>query len=173
MSVARRNRWMTLCHTLFLFILIAVGHGTGSARAKTQPRNPLEGKNVLVLHAFESNVPIFELTDRAIRIALDAGGLGIRNQFFEYLDLARNPGPEHRKFMVELMRLRYSQRKIDAIITLYPEALQFALNEGRAIFPETPILALYLPLASSSRSRVAGSFNIPQSWILPERLRSR
>ena len=102
-------------------------------------------KNVLVLHAFESNVPIFELTDRGLRAALDAGGVGIRNQFFEYLDLARNPSPEHRRNLAELMRLRHGHRKIDLIITMYPEALQFALSEGGTVFPKTPIVALYYP----------------------------
>jgi hypothetical protein len=53
----------------------------------------LSQKNVLVLHGLESNVPIFELTDRGIKTVLDSGGVGIRNQFFEYLDLVRNPGP--------------------------------------------------------------------------------
>ena len=97
------------------------------------------------LHAFESNVPIFELTDRGLRAALDSGGVGIRNQFFEYLDLARNPGPEHRKLMADLMRLRYGQRKIDMIITCTPRLCNFLLNEGRSISPDVPILALYIP----------------------------
>jgi PAS domain S-box-containing protein len=114
--------------------------------AQTQPQSPLSGKNVLILHALESNVPIFELTDRGIRIALDSGGMSIRNQFFEYLDLARNPGPEYRELLADLMRLRYGHRKIDLVITLYPEALLFAIKEGKTIFPEVPIVALYLPL---------------------------
>jgi PAS domain S-box-containing protein len=100
----------------------------------------------LILHAFESNVPIFELTDRGLRAALDANGVGIRNQFFEYLDLARHPGPEHRERLVELLRLRYAQRKIDMIVTLYAEALQFLLHDGKMLFSDAPILALYLPL---------------------------
>jgi len=105
----------------------------------------LSQKNVLVLHGLESNVPIFELTDRGIKMVLDSGGVGIRNQFFEYLDLVRNPGPEHRILMAEFMRQRYGQRKIDLVITLYPEALLFAVNEGCTIFPGAPIVALYLP----------------------------
>jgi PAS domain S-box-containing protein len=71
--------------------------------------------------------------------------VGIRNQFFEYLDLARNPGPEHIQRLGELLQLRYGHRKIDVIITLYPEALRFVLNEGRVIFPDVPILGLYMP----------------------------
>ncbi len=73
-------------------------------------------------------------------------GWRIRNQFFEYLDLARNPGPEHRQHLVELMRMRYGHRKIDVIVTIYAEAFRFVLNEGRTIFPDAPILALYMPV---------------------------
>jgi len=102
----------------------------------------LSRKNVLILHGLESNVPIFELTDLGIKTVLESAGVGTRNQFFEYLDLVRDPGVEHRKLLTELMRQRYGRRKIDLVITLYPEALLFAVNEGSAIFPGTPIVAL-------------------------------
>ena len=119
---------------------------TPESQAKPEDRsNPavdLSQKNVLVLHGLESNVPIFELTDRGIKTVLDSGGVGNRNQFFEYLDLVRNPGSEHLILMAEFMRQRYGQRKIDLVITLYPEALLFAVNEGCPIFPGAPIVAL-------------------------------
>jgi PAS domain S-box-containing protein len=109
------------------------------------PADDVSHKNVLILHGVESNTPIFELTDRGIKRILETGGIGIRNQFFEYLDLIRNPSTEHRLLMTELMRQRYAQRRIDLVITLYPEALLFAVNEGCTIFPGAPIVALYLP----------------------------
>ncbi|MDQ1335264.1 MAG: hypothetical protein QG552_2214 [Thermodesulfobacteriota bacterium] len=146
MAVAHRNRRKSFYYSLFFILLLAYGPVAGLAHSQVQGQNPLDGKNILVLHAFESNVPIFELTDRGIREALDSGGMSIRNQFFEYLDLARNPGPEYRERLVDLMRLRYGHRKLDIVITLYREALEFAINEGRDIFPEVPIVALYLPL---------------------------
>jgi hypothetical protein len=127
-----------LCFGLLIWQLSA------PAFAQSQPQAALAGKNVLILHAFEADMPINEVTDRGLRATLDSGGVSIRNQFFEYLDLARNPGPEHRKLMADLMRLRYGQRKIDMIITLYAEALQFVLTEGRGIFPDVPILTLYM-----------------------------
>jgi len=111
----------------------------------SNPAVDLSRKNVLILHGVSANVPIFELTDRGIRTVLEAGGIDTRNQFFEYLDLSRNPGPKHQLRVTELMRERYSQRKIDLVITLFPEALPFALDEGCTIFPGTPIVALYLP----------------------------
>ncbi len=127
------------------FILLICGILSRPVPTHAQPQNPISEKNVLILHALESNVPIFELTDRGLRAALDSGGVGIRNQFFEYLDLARNPGPEHIQRLGELLRLRYGHRKIDVIITLYPEALRFVLKEGLVIFPDVPILGLYMP----------------------------
>jgi len=132
------------CHRILLCHLLVFGFWAGPVCAQTQPRDPLTGKNVLVLHAFESNVPVFELADRGIRAALDAGGVGIRNQFFEYLDLARNPCLHHARLMAELMRLRYGHRKIDVIITMYPEALAFALNQDLKIFHNVPIVALWM-----------------------------
>ena len=114
------------------------------ALAQTKPQVDLSGKNVLVLHALEANMPLNVRTDRAIMAALEAGKIGMRNQFFEYLDLQRNPGPEHRKSLAEMMHLRYGKRKIDVIITLYPEALEFLLKDCREIFPDAPIVALYM-----------------------------
>lgn len=145
MSVAPRNRWMTLRYPLFFIILLAYEPGVGLAHSQTQFQNPLENKNVLILNAFESNVPAFEKTNQGLSAALQSGGIGIRNQFYEHLDLVRNPGPENRRVLVELLRQRYGRRKIDFIITLYPEALKFLLEECQAIFSDAPVLALYLP----------------------------
>ncbi len=136
-----------IAHKIFFILFhafILLTCMVGGALAQVQAGTVSASKNILVLHAFESNVPIFELIDRGIRKTLDDGGVGIRNQFFEYLDLARNPGPDHREKMAELMRLRYGHRKIDMIITMYPEALRFLLYEGRTVFPDAPILALWM-----------------------------
>ena len=126
-----------------LCLVLLIWQLSTPAYAQTQS-SALTGKNVLVLHALEANMPLNMRTDRAIMAALEAGGIGMKNQFFEYLDLQRNPGSEHRKRLVEMMRLRYGKRKIDVIITLYPEALEFLLNDCGEIFPDAPIVALYM-----------------------------
>ncbi|MCU0595990.1 MAG: ATP-binding protein [Desulfobacterota bacterium] len=144
-KLLKGRRFALRLHIFLILLICGLLSCPVPTHAQAQPQNPLSQKNVLILHALESNVPIFELTDRGLRAALDAGGVGIRNQFLEYLDLARNPGPEHIQRLAELLRLRYGHRKIDVIITLYPEALRFVLNEGRVIFPDVPILGLYMP----------------------------
>lgn len=144
MPFARRIRWMTLARP-FLFTLLACVTCAAPALGQARPENPLAGKNVLVLNAFESNIPAFQKTNQGLSNALQSGGIGIRNQFYEHLDLARHADPESRRLLVELMRRRHNQRKFDFIITLYPEALEFLLGQGREVFSDAPVIALYLP----------------------------
>jgi PAS domain S-box-containing protein len=113
--------------------------------AAVAPTADLFGKSVLVLHGFEANMPLNIKIDQGIRVTLEAAGMGVKQQFFEYLDLARNPNPEHCQQLVEMLRLRYAQRKIDFLITLELGALEFLLNEGQGLFPGAPVLALDLP----------------------------
>jgi PAS domain S-box-containing protein len=147
----------------FMILLFCVSHPTPS-QAHSQPKNPLENKNVLILNAFESNVPAFEKTNQGLSAALQSGGVPFRNQFYEHLDLGRNPGPENRRLIVEIMSRRYGQRKIDLIITLYPEGLKFLLDEARGVFSDVPVLALFLPQgfkAPKTKRRIIPHLVIP------------
>jgi signal transduction histidine kinase len=139
------NRWKTLCYHLFFIGLVVYGPMADLASSQTQFQNPQGKKNILILNAFESNIPAFEKTNQGLSSALRAGGIGIRNQFFESLDMVRNPGLENIKLLKQLICQRYCKRKIDLIITLYPEGLQFLLDMDPNFFPEVPILALFLP----------------------------
>ena len=61
-------------HVFFILLICGLISCPVPTPAQAQPQNPLTDKNILILHAFESNVPIFELTDRGLRVALDSGG---------------------------------------------------------------------------------------------------
>ena len=141
----RQIKWMTLCCLLCGFIWLADGPRLVLAYGPAQEQSPLAKKNVLILHTLSANLPANIKADQALRITLEEAGLGVNQQFFEYLDLARNPGPGHRRQLAELMRTQYDQGNIDLIITLQAGALQFVLKEGRDIFPDVPVLALDLP----------------------------
>jgi PAS domain S-box-containing protein len=146
------------------------------APAQTQPQVDLSGKKVVILHEIEYNVPILVATNRALIEVLESGGISIRNQFYENLDFGRNPEPEHRKKVSELLRQRYSNRQVDLIITTYAGALKFALNEGRTIFPQAaPILALYLApgmeISESNRVIIRHSTAVDPSSTLESALK--
>lgn len=148
-------------YTFFIFVLIAEiilasktspkiaiaadPESQDGAHTQNAPAVDLLKTSVLVLHTFQANMPLNIKADQGIRTTLEAAGVGVKQQFFEYLDLARDPGPEHRQQLAEMLRLRFAQRKIDVVITLELGALQFVLNEGRDLFPDAPVLALDLP----------------------------
>ena len=157
---------------LCFFILIGNGPCAGVSYAQMQPQTDMETKNILILHAFEANVPVFVGTDKGLSTTLESGGISGLNQFFESLNLRRNPSPEYRQLLVEQMRMQYGHRKLDMIVTMYPEALEFVLKDCRDIFPDVPILALYLPegfglpktnrhiIGHSARTDILGTFEI-------------
>ncbi|MCU0559082.1 MAG: ATP-binding protein [Desulfobacterales bacterium] len=136
---------MTLCFPFFFFITASYGPCLSVTHAQVESPTGIETKRILILHSFEGNAPIFQITDKGLSGRLSSGGISSQNQFFESLDLRRNPGLEHRKMLVEQMRLRYGHRQFDMIITMFPESLEFVLEDCRDILPDAPILSLYLP----------------------------
>jgi len=128
-----------------VFLISLIWLLSDPVHAQSQPQVALAGKNILILHSHEGNAPVFLGTDKRLSQTFQSGGIPSLNQFFESLDLRRNPGPEYRKLLVEQMRVQYSHRKLDIIITMYPEALEFVLKDCRDVLPHVPILALQLP----------------------------
>ena len=172
MQTARLYRWMTACNSLYIVILLINGPFAGVTHAQVQFQTGLETKNVLVLHAFEANVPVFVGTDKGLSTTLESNGISGLNQFFESLDLRRNPSPEYRKLLIEKMRMQYGRSKLSVIVTMWPEALEFVLKDCRDIFPDVLILALYLPegfrlpktnrriIGHSTKTDILGTFEI-------------
>ena len=141
----RDTKRLRFVYSLLVFMLIACGPKIVLAETEARFKHPIEDKKILILNTYEDNVPGYQLTEKELSKVLESGGVFIKNQFHEHLDLRRNPSPEHRKLMVAALRQRYLKRHIDLVITLNPDALKFFLDECRAIFPDAPVLALYLP----------------------------
>jgi PAS domain S-box-containing protein len=152
--------------------ILLIGQLSVPAYAREHPQVGLTRKNILILHSHEANAPVFVGTDKGLSTTLESGGIQSLNQFFESLDLRRNPGPDHRRLLVEHTRVQYSHRKLDMIITMFPEALEFVLKDCRDIFRDIPILALYLPegfelpktdrpiIGHSAKTDILGTFEI-------------
>ena len=129
---------------LVLMISLTWQH-SHSAVPQAQDQVDLSGKNVLVLHAWEANLPMSTETNKALSRVFSSGGIPAFNQSFECLDLRRNPGPEYKKLLAEKMRLQYGHRKPDLIIAVNPIAMRFATDDCRDVFADIPSLALMLP----------------------------
>jgi PAS domain S-box-containing protein len=160
-KLLKARRFPIRPHIFFILLICGILSCPVPTHAQAQPQSPLSGKNVLILHALESSTPLSLETNTGLLETLRIGGIPGANLFFESMDLRRNPGPELRKLLVEQMRLKWSHRKADMIITVYPEALEFVLNDCRDVFPHVPIIALHLPrdfMIEETGRRIIGHF---------------
>jgi signal transduction histidine kinase len=110
---------------------------------------PRETKQVLVLYSQEKADPAHELTDQGIRAVFWSNKLFDVKLFTEYLDLARFSGPGHMHAVAEYLRLKYAASKIDAIISVYPAALDFLMGEEVNVLSGVPVVACEITRASA------------------------
>jgi PAS domain S-box-containing protein len=122
----------------FLALLFLISGSWGTCHAQSD----LASRKVLILHSFGYAQPVYKIIDDSLKDAFTANGLDFNNLYFEFLDLARNPGPEYRHDMADIFRRKFQERKLDLVVTLHQEALQFLLNEGRTVYPEGPIISI-------------------------------
>jgi signal transduction histidine kinase len=98
-------------------------------------------KRVLLLYSEDKAHPAHELTDGGIRAVFRLNKLFDVQLYTEYLDLSRFSGPGHTRAVTDYLARKYAGSKIDAIITIYPAAIDMFLGEVRAGFPGVPIVA--------------------------------
>jgi PAS domain S-box-containing protein len=143
MVLTHRIRRAKLCHAvLFLLILLAPGLCAGTP-GWAQPRGLLAPapKRVLLLYTYSDTLPAYQKATPAFLSAMRAGGININDLFFEYLDLQRNDNPEYRRRLANLLRYKYPGGKVDLIVTVHTWALNFLLEEGKALCPGAPVFS--------------------------------
>ena len=121
-----------------LFMLIGLFHTPAYAR----PEHDLNAKKILIVHSFPYALPAYQIIDNSLLKTLFARGIDINNLYFEFLDLARNPGGEYRREVIHFFQKKFESQKIDLIITLHQEALLFTINDLKTLFPDVPIIAV-------------------------------
>jgi signal transduction histidine kinase len=104
-------------------------------------RGSLPQKRVLLLYSEDKAHPAHELTDQGIRSVFQSNKLFNVQLYAEYLDLARFGAPGHTHAVTEYLRLKYAASKIDAIISVYPAALDFLMGEEVNVFSGVPVVA--------------------------------
>ena len=102
---------------------------------------PTETKRVLVLYSLTVGLPANEETDRGIRAAFRSSLSFDVQLYLEYLDHNRFNGVDKDRAFADYLRRKYSGIKIDAIITVHRQAVEFLLSEKDNFFPGAPIVA--------------------------------
>jgi PAS domain S-box-containing protein len=144
-------------------LLIALGICSG------QPSYGASGKQtkrVLILYSFDKEEDFFYQFDRTLRFSLESKSSDRVEFYTEYLDLVRFPGARHEEILYKLLKLKLSEQKPDLIIPVSYPALNFLLETGKDLFPETPIVFscvgdslgenLKIAIARAGRHNVSG-----------------
>jgi signal transduction histidine kinase len=118
----------------FLVVLFVLGGTVPSLAAR-------ETRRVLVLWSQERGHPAHDLTEEGIRAAFLSNSSFDVELYNEYLDVARFPGPGQASLAAGYLRRKYSGIKIDAIIAVYPYAVDFLLAARSTLFSGVPIIA--------------------------------
>ena len=100
-----------------------------------------ETKRVLILYSQERGHPGHDLTEQGIRAVFLSNSFFDVQLYNEYLDVTRFSGPGQISLAADYLRRKYSGMKIDAIIAVYPYAVDFLLAARSPLFSGVPIIA--------------------------------
>jgi PAS domain S-box-containing protein len=96
-------------------------------------------KRVLVLFPLDVLLPSSYLIGRSLEDALSSGGERFE-VFTEFLDAARFPGPDHENDLTRVLRGKYASARLDLLIALGPESLDFLSRHRDSLFPDVPVV---------------------------------
>src|SRR5687767_10942343 len=132
----RRFMW-TLLPCLHLALLMAwpVYIATASAEQPT--------KRVLIISAYDANLPGFVALNRAIRSTVRADSPLRVDFFYETQENTRIPIDKYEQDLVSYLRKKYAGEKFDLIIMVGAPALKFVSRHEAEFFTDTPRLFLF------------------------------
>jgi PAS domain S-box-containing protein len=119
---------------IFLGLLLAAGGIASLTEAK-------ETKRVLILYSQERGHPAHDLTEQGIRAVFLSNFFFDVQLYNEYLDVARFSGSGQASSEADYLRRKYAGMKIDAIIAVYPYAVDFLMAARSTLFSGVPIIA--------------------------------
>jgi two-component system, NarL family, sensor kinase len=106
---------------------------------------PERVRKVLVLYAYEKDLPGNLIVDESIRSTFKANSNERIEVFSEYLELGRFGDDRYEQQLVEHYLHKYGRHKIELIVPVVAPALDFVLKHRARVFPGIPVVycALY------------------------------
>jgi PAS domain S-box-containing protein len=129
---------MTRFFSNFFVFLVALLFVLGVVKPSVAAK---ETKRVLIIYSLDKWHPAHNMTEQGMRKVFRENSRFDVHEYAEYLDMGRFPGPEYARAMAEFLRRKYTAFKIDVIVTVYPDALDFLLREKGRLFSGVPIVA--------------------------------
>jgi PAS domain S-box-containing protein len=101
-----------------------------------------DNKNILVLYSYNNNIPSQQDFTAGLEKARKTVNLPSGNVVHEYLDISLKD-QEERSLLRNLLFKKYAGKHFDLIVTLYDPALDFLLNEGKDLSPDSICLSIF------------------------------
>lgn len=136
-------------------VLVSILCG-GPARAAGAPAH------IVMLSASDPYLPAFVVLDGATREAIRAGA-GRRVEFFaETLDMLRFPRAQIEQEAIALLRKKYRDVKVDAVVAVETTALDFAERNRDELWPGAAIVFHSVPMTTlAGRTRAPRTTGVP------------
>lgn len=99
-----------------------------------------DGKSVLLIYSTSAELPAVGAFESSLRSTVTKATRQRVEFYDEYLDIPRFPELGQRDAFLELLRSRYADRKIDAVVLGGPGTIEFMLGPGAGLFPEIPLV---------------------------------
>lgn len=129
------------CLLIACFIFLCVWNLPIASHA--QQCSETEIKHILVLYSYNFNQPAQQQISNGLETVNRSDNLCSIDFSHEYLDISPPANPEQRSILRKLLLNKYEGQNFDLIITVFDNALNFLMDEGRDLSPGSPCLALY------------------------------
>ncbi len=121
------------CRLMLFMALLSLFYRPGSAATEKY-----EVKNVLILYSHERELSTYTELDHALRATLQSDFNHPVAFYTEYLDLFRFPEERRQRVLVDYLRIKYSNQKIDLVVLVSPLAFNFFNKYGQQLFHGIP-----------------------------------
>jgi hypothetical protein len=115
----------------FFFVVLTAWSG-GALPASSETRH------IVMLFDERPELPGLARIDAEFTNTLVAGSEDRFEIYRESMDLSRFAANDRETVLVNALRAKYAKKKIDAVVALFPDALNFLLRHRDEIFPGVP-----------------------------------
>ena len=137
-------RWnMIRLFCLLAFCLMPLPASSQHVTSGVLPASRVKPMHILILYSYNFNQPAQQQIFAGLETARKRANLNADDFLYEYLDISPPKNPEQRLMLRHLLLNKYAGQRFDLIITIFDDALNFLLDEGKELSPESPCLALY------------------------------
>jgi signal transduction histidine kinase len=123
---------------LAIGVAVILGAALPSIQGRALTAQPSAPKHVLLLYSHES--ALYTQFEAPLRSALATERAHPVNFYTEYLDLIRFPRERYEQQLVNLLRVKYADRRIDLIVVVSSLAFDLVRARGDELFPGIPIV---------------------------------